>query len=87
MFSHGDDQSPARLELIDQRLWDVVGGGGHNDQIKGAFVGPTTIAIAVSDGDVVVSQILQTLACGERKRFDDLDTVDLLHSNESTAAW
>jgi protein-L-isoaspartate O-methyltransferase len=43
--TNGDDQSPSRSELIDQRLWQMGRGSGGNDAIVGGMLGPAGVAV------------------------------------------
>jgi hypothetical protein len=40
------DQPAAGLQLVDQRLRNVLGRGGHDDDVEGRVLGPAAVAIA-----------------------------------------
>src|SRR2546422_6707303 len=73
----GDDQPPADLELIDERLGDVHRGGSDEDPIEGRRLGPASVAIPRTDLDVGIAEGGKALLGLTGELLDDLDRINL----------
>src|SRR5262249_29857792 len=57
----GDDHPAAVLELVDQRLGDLLRGAGDDDGIERSGFRPALVAVADPRMDVVIAQLLVDL--------------------------
>src|SRR6185503_3968109 len=78
-WTDGDDQSPTLLQLLDQRLRDLLGGTGDNDGVEWRAIGPALIAIARLDHDIGIAESCQSSIRLMGERFNDLDGANLVN--------
>ena len=74
------NQPPSNGELIEERLRDVVGRGGHDDGVEGGFFRPASIAVTDARMDVAVAKFRQCLRSLCRQWLDDFDGEDVGHN-------
>ncbi len=76
--SHGDHHPSAILELLNERLGDMVRRRGYDDGIIGCVFFPPIVAIALLQVYLVVSEAAQALCCRLCQLGDDLHRIDLV---------
>ena len=69
----------ADLELLQQRLRDVIGrGGGQEDRVVRGAVGPSSVSVADPGADVAITQFAEEGIGPPAQLGDDFDRVDLV---------
>ena len=77
MASHGNDHLATGSKLIDQGLRNMIRGGGHNNEVKRSLIGPTSIAVAVAHGNILIAQFTESLASRLGQWLNNLNAVHL----------
>jgi hypothetical protein len=75
--SQRDDHAPARLELLNQRRWNVVGGRRHDNRVKRRVLFPAEIAVGKLDLHLVVAEPFEPVRGRLGERLDDLNRPDV----------
>ena len=76
--AHGNHQSAAGRKLVDQGLRHVIGRGRDQNHVERRVFRPTLIAVAATDGHVLVAELGQPFARRRGQGFENFDAVDLL---------
>ena len=84
--AHGDHQPAAGGKLRHQRLRHVVRRGAHHDHVEGRVFGPSLVAVAAADGDVLVAQCGQPLRAAVAKGSWISTPYTSWHNSARTAA-
>src|SRR5713101_2710143 len=77
--TYRDDHPTTRLQLSEERRWDVVGRRGDDDRIEGCRILPAIITIALPDCDIGIAETLQPIGRAGGETRNDLDRVNLAH--------
>ena len=72
-----DDHAATRLQLRDQRRWNVVRSCGHDDGIEGRMFRPALVAIADFRLNVAVAQTFEVGTGHLAELWYNLDRVNL----------
>ena len=77
LCAHGNDHTPTNCQLIDQRLWNLFRGRGHEYGVEWGMLRPAGVAVADPDGHIVIAHppdiVIGTLA----QTVDNLDRVEI----------
>ena len=81
VLRQGDHHPAAVLELIDQRLGNLLRGARDDDRVEGRRIGPALVAVADAGMDIRVTQFLVDLGRSFAERGVDLDGVNVLNQS------
>jgi cysteine desulfurase / selenocysteine lyase len=78
-LADGNDHLALFYKLIDERLWNCLGGTCHDNFVEGCRFGPALITIAAPHMHVDILQTLERLLGTPRKPVDNFNRVDFFH--------
>jgi hypothetical protein len=78
-LANWNDHSATIAQLIDQRLWDVLGGAGYDDGIEGSILRPSFISVADKNSDIIVPKSVEISHGAARQGFDYFDGINMAY--------